>query len=209
VVAAAALLTAGFVLAAFIGAPFAAAALAYLLITVSYSWKLKRVVLLDALVLASLYTIRIVAGAAAIDVVTTSWLLAFSMFVFFSLALVKRCSELVSMRDLGENEARGRSYFVADLTVLWPLGVGAALAAIVVFGLFINSPDTLTRYRTPTLLWLTAAGLLYWLSHLWLMTGRAKMHDDPLVFAVRDGHSRSALAFIVVSTLGARYIQLG
>jgi 4-hydroxybenzoate polyprenyltransferase len=206
--AAAALLSAGLALAAATGVQFLVATLAYLVLTLSYSWKLKQVVLLDALTLAFLYTIRIVAGSAAISVQATAWLLAFSMFVFFSLALVKRCSELVALRDIGRIEARGRNYLVADLALLWPLGVGASLSAVVVFGLFINSPETQHRYHTPSLLWLTAAGLLYWLSHVWLMTGRARMHDDPLVFAARDSRSRFALGFIVLSTLAARYLAL-
>lgn len=206
--AGATLLCAGLALAAYVGTPFLAALGAYLVLTVSYSWKIKQVVLLDALVLAFLYTIRIIAGAAAITVPTTAWLLAFSMFVFYSLALMKRCSELVALRELGRTEASGRNYLVADLTLLWSLGVGAALSSVVVFGLFINSPDTQVRYHTPNILWITAAGLLYWLSHLWLMTGRARMHDDPLVFAVRNVQSRAAIACIILSTLAARYTEI-
>lgn len=113
--------------------------------------------------LSLLYTLRILAGSVAIGIATSSWLLAFSVFMFFSLALVKRCSELVSLDQVGNVAARGRDYRVTDLAVLWPLGLASAMSAVVVFGLFISAPDTQARYATPGLLWIVAIGLNYWL----------------------------------------------
>ncbi|MER2512180.1 MAG: UbiA family prenyltransferase [Nitrosomonas ureae] len=171
----------------------------YLVLTSAYSWVLKEYVLIDVLTLSLLYTLRILAGSVAIEVTTSFWLLAFSVFVFLSLALVKRCAELVSLEQSGVQVTKGRDYRVTDLVVLWPLGVGAALSAVVVFGLFISAPETQERYATPHLLWLVAIGLTYWLARLWVKTSRGEMHDDPVVYAIKDHASRvTVLSMIVV-----------
>jgi 4-hydroxybenzoate polyprenyltransferase len=156
--------------------------------------------------LATLYTLRILAGSVAIGVATSSWLLAFSVFMFFSLALVKRCSELVSLVELSRHKTSGRDYNVTDLLVLWPLGVGAGLCSVVVFGLFISTPDTQARYASPQLMWLVGLGLMYWLGRLWIKTARGQMHDDPLVFALRDFGSRVTVVAMVVATLAAHFL---
>jgi H+/Cl- antiporter ClcA len=158
--------------------------------------------------LSLLYTLRILAGAVAIGIVTSSWLLAFSVFVFLSLALVKRCAELVTLAQSGSQSTRGRDYRVSDLVVLWPLGVGAALAAVVVFGLFINVPETRARYATPDLLWFVALGLIYWLARLWLKTSRGEMHDDPIIYAIKDRGSRITIFCMLVVMLIAHFLNL-
>ncbi len=187
---------------------FTALLLVYVILTSTYSWKLKRVVVADVLTLASLYTLRVLAGAVAIGVEVSSWLLAFSGFLFFGLALVKRCAELVSLEQEGRLGAQGRDYKVADLKVLWPMGVGASLCAVVVFGLFIHAPDTIVRYSSPKLIWFAALGLIYWMTRLWIKTARGEMHDDPLVFAVRDLNSRIVIGLIVAVTLLAHVVKL-
>jgi 4-hydroxybenzoate polyprenyltransferase len=179
----------------------------YLVFTNAYSWVLKEHVLVDVLTLSLLYTLRILAGTVAIGVATSSWLLAFSVFMFLSLALVKRCAELVSLEQDGEGSARGRDYRVTDLAVLWPLGVGAALSAVVVFGLFISADETRERYATPQLLWLVAIGLIYWLARLWIKTSRGEMHDDPLVYAIEDPGSLAAVFAMVVVVLLAHFLS--
>jgi 4-hydroxybenzoate polyprenyltransferase/phosphoserine phosphatase len=183
--------------------------LLYLILTGSYSLVLKRCVLLDVLILSVLYTLRIIAGAAAIGVTMSIWLLAFSVFIFFSLALVKRCAELVSLEQVGRNEIPGRNYQVGDLTVLWPMGIGAGLCAVVVFTLFVSTVETEARYATPQLLWLVAIDLLYWHGLVWIKTARGEMHDDPVVYAVRDFGSRITIAAMVALTLAAHFIRLG
>jgi 4-hydroxybenzoate polyprenyltransferase/phosphoserine phosphatase len=179
--------------------------LLYLAITSAYSWLLKERALIDVLTLSLLYTLRILAGSVAIGIPSSSWQLAFSAFIFLSLALVKRCAELVSLEQSGQGSAPGRDYRVTDLAVLWPLGVGAALSAVVVFGLFISTEETRTRYATPELLWLVALGLVYWLARLWIKTSRGKMDDDPLVYAVKDSGSLMAVSFMVAVTLIAHF----
>lgn len=207
-VAAGALMVA-LLLAAFISKSFLLMLVLYITLTSAYSWVLKEYVLIDALMLSLLYTLRILAGAVAINISTSSWLLAFSVFIFFSLALVKRCSELVSLRQIGGEAARGRDYRVTDLIVLWPLGIGAALCAVVVFGLFISAAETQARYVSAQLLWFVAIGLIYWLARLWIKTARGEMHDDPLVFALKDLGSRMTILAMLLATLVAHFIHIG
>lgn len=182
--------------------------LLYLVLTSAYSWVLKAYVLVDVLMLSILYTLRILAGSVAIGVVTSSWLLAFSAFMFLSLALIKRCAELVSLAQRGGHVVRGRDYRVSDLSVLWPLGVGAALSSVVVFGLFISAPETVSHYAAPQMLWMVAMGLIYWLARLWIKTSRGEMHEDPVIYAVKDIGSRIAVVYMVAVTLLARFMPL-
>ncbi len=184
---------------------FLLALVAYVLFTSFYSWMLKGYVLIDVLTLSLLYTLRILAGSVALGIETSSWLLAFSVFLFLSLALVKRCSELVSLQRLGAEATEGRDYRVNDLLILWPFGVGSALCAVVIFGLFINAAETRARYASPQLLWLVAVGLVYWLGRLWIKTSRGEMHDDPLVYAVRDRATRFTVLAMVFTTLVAHF----
>jgi 4-hydroxybenzoate polyprenyltransferase len=183
--------------------------LSYLLLTSVYSWVFKNRVMLDVLTLSSLYVLRIIIGAVAIGVVVSTWLLAFSGFLFLSLALSKRCAELVSLQSDGESLTPGRDYRVADLVVLWPLGVGAALCSVVVFGLFISAPETQQRYASAQLLWLIAMGLTYWLARLWIKTSRNEVHDDPLIFLLQDAASLCTVVGMVAVALLAHFISIG
>lgn len=196
----------GCLLALAVSAAFFVMLLIYLGLTSAYSWTLKQYVVLDVLVLAILYTLRIFAGSVAIGVTTSSWLLAFSIFLFLSLALVKRCAELVTLHEQGTSTTRGRDYRVTDLAVLWPLGVAAAVSAIVVFGLFIVTPETQARYASPQLLWLVGLGLIYWLTRLWIKTSRGEMHDDPIVYAAKDHGSRILVLVIIAVVVVAHTV---
>lgn len=202
-------LTVALVLGLLVSQKFLLMLLVYIVLTAAYSWKLKSYVLVDVLTLAVLYTHRILAGSVVAGVTTSSWLLAFSVFIFLSLSLVKRCAELVTLRDAGRSSARGRDYRVTDLTVLCPLGVGAALASVVVFGLFIQAPETVARYASPQLLWLVALALVYWLGRLWVKTSRGEMHDDPVVYAIKDRGSRLTVAGMIAAMLSAHFLSLG
>ncbi|MEO6422607.1 MAG: UbiA family prenyltransferase [Candidatus Nitrotoga sp.] len=197
------------ILASFISKGFLLMLLLYITLTSAYSWVLKEYVLIDVLTLSLLFTLRILAGAIATNISTSSWLLAFSVFIFFSLALVKRCSELVSLGQSGGEAACGRDYRVTDLIVLWPLGIGAALCAVVVFGLFLSSAETQARYDNAQLLWFVAICLIYWLARLWIKTARGEMHDDPLIFAIKDVGSRVTILAMILATLAAHSIQIG
>jgi 4-hydroxybenzoate polyprenyltransferase len=209
VAVACALLVSAFAIAAQVNALFVGMLLAYLVLTTAYSWYLKTLAMVDVLMLAGLFTLRIFAGSMAVDVPTSRWLLAFSIFIFFSLALIKRCSELLTMEKQGRTTARGRDYRVGDLVVLWPTGVAAGLGSVVVFWLFINAPEVQQRYATPELLWLIGFGLIYWLSRLWMKTARGEMHDDPLVYALIDRVSRYTVVGMVAVAIAAYFVKLG
>jgi 4-hydroxybenzoate polyprenyltransferase len=130
--------------------------------------------------------LRIVAGAAATEVVPSFWLLLFSVFLFLSLAIVKRYAELDSLRRRGQLQAAGRDYDIGDLPMLESVGISAGYVSVLVLALYVNSPSTLLLYRRPEVLWGLCVLLLYWITRIWMKTHRGKMHDDPVLFAMRD-----------------------
>jgi len=210
-----ALITAGcllaalsFALACAVSGAFAAVLAVYLVLTSAYICVLKSYVLVDVIMLTLLYMLRIVAGAVAVGIEISPWLLAFSMFAFLSLALVKRCAELVSLRPGGSPAASGRDYQASDLDVLRPLGIGAALAAVVVFGLFIHAPGTTLRYGYPNLLWVVALGFIYLFARRLTATVRGEMRGDPVVYLLENRGSLAMLGGIVLTTMLAHTITV-
>ncbi len=161
----------------------------YTATTLTYSFYLKRKLLLDVFVLSGLYTVRILAGSAATGVPVSTWLAGFSVFFFLSLAFVKRFSELESLRERGGSVSSGRGYWVGDLEQLRALGTGAAYAAVVVMTLYISNPETTRLYLHTTRLWLVVPVLLLWLSQVWMLASRGEMHDDPVVWACTSKRS--------------------
>jgi len=182
---------------------FAVVLIIYLAGTLAYSFRLKHHPMLDVMTLAGLYTLRIIAGVVAVALAPTFWLLAFSVFVFLSLALVKRYSELRVMQREGKQEARGRGYQVGDLTILSAAGIASGYLAALVLALYVNSPEVLRLYRTPEAIWLLCCLLLYWVSRMWMITHRGEMHDDPIVFALTDGPSLVIGALAAAIVIGA------
>lgn len=205
----AACLVSAFLLSLFVTPGFVVILALYLVITTAYSVALKGYVLLDVLILSGLYTLRIFAGSQAVGIVVSSWLMIFSVFIFLSLALVKRCSELLTMDPALKETVHGRDYRFSDLDVLWPLGIGSALSSVVVFGLFVDSPETQARYATPNLLWIVALCLVYWLSRIWIKTSRKEMHDDPIVFALKDRNSLVTILLMIAVMLTANFFHIG
>lgn len=191
-------LTLGVLLAMTVSWAFTGILLFYLTVTLAYSWHLKTFVLIDVMVLAGLYTLRVIAGAIAISVTPSFWLLAFSIFVFLSLALVKRCTELITVQETNGTATRGRDYRVSDLDYLRSMGTASGYLSVLVLALFINSTDVATRYSHPQVLWLLCPAVLYWISRIWIKAGRNEVDDDPLVFSIRDRGSRYVLLFTVV-----------
>jgi 4-hydroxybenzoate polyprenyltransferase len=159
----------------------------YYLLTLAYSLVLKRRMMMDVLALAALYTLRIIAGTAALSLPPSFWLLAFSTFLFLSLALVKRYAELAVLRQQGnQDRVRGRGYYADDLPMLASLGAAAGYIAVLVLALYINDPHTLLLYAHPSRIWLACPLLLAWVSYVWMITHRGEMDQDPVLFAVRD-----------------------
>ncbi|HEX3397407.1 MAG TPA: UbiA family prenyltransferase [Steroidobacteraceae bacterium] len=194
--AAFALLLSGAALAVLVNWQFAGVLAGYYVLTWTYSLRLKRAALVDVMTLAGLYTIRIIAGAAATAIPLSFWLLAFSIFIFLSLGFVKRYTELDDARQEGGAENRGRGYRPADLPLLMNLGIAAGYCTVVVMALYINSTDSQSLYRHNKPLWLVCPLLLYWISRIWLLTTRGQMHDDPVVFALRDRMSLLVLGLV-------------
>jgi len=180
------LLVVGLTIAVTLSVPFLLSIFAYLILTLSYSLYFKTYVLLDVLLLAALYTVRIIAGALAIEVSLSSWLLAFSMFVFLNLALVKRCSELKAMESHSRAAASGRDYRISDLGTLSSMGIAAGYISVLILALYVDNPVVRNSYSNPLVLWLLCPFMMYWVSRLWIKTSRGEMNDDPLLYSLRD-----------------------
>jgi len=201
--AAPALTLCGLLLSLLCNLQFTLVLLAYYVMTLAYSLRLKRIVMIDVVLLAALYTVRIIGGAVAIDLELSFWLLAFSMFIFLSLALLKRYTELHAMLASGKTKASGRAYSVEDLVLLQSMGAAAGYIAVMVMALYINSPESVQLYRHPKLLWLICPVLLYWVSRVWIVAHRGDMHDDPIVFAATDRVSQVVVVLCGLFALSA------
>lgn len=201
------LLVAGLTLAATVSTPLVGVVSLYLFATAAYTLRLKRVPVLDAIVLATLYTLRIIGGAAAIDVVPSFWLLAFSVFFFFSLALGKRFTELLELELDGKvRPIPGREYRPEDLQTLLSQGTASGYAAVVVLALYIHNGLEPGQYRYPEFLWPLCPLLLYWIAKFWLNAQRREINDDPVIWAVTNRVSRGLAVIAVLFIAAARWL---
>jgi 4-hydroxybenzoate polyprenyltransferase/phosphoserine phosphatase len=173
-------------LTAFLPVKFQLVFATYYIVTASYSFGLKGIVIVDAMLLAGLYTLRIIAGAGASEVPLSFWLLLFAVFLFLSLAFVKRFAELESLRRQQRLRAAGRGYHVEDLPLLQSLGIASGYMSVLVLALYINSPEIQALYERPKFIWMLCVLMLYWISRVWMKAQRGNMHDDPVVFALKD-----------------------
>jgi 4-hydroxybenzoate polyprenyltransferase len=158
----------------------------YIVSTMAYSLYLKRIALVDVLMLSGLYTLRLLAGGAATGTEISHWLAGFSIFLFLSLAMVKRFSELENMRERGVTATHGRGYIADDIEQIRAFGTSSATAAVVVFSLYISRPDVTGLYAHAGRLWLIVPLMLFWLYRVWLLGSRGEMDEDPVIFALRD-----------------------
>ena len=175
---------------------FVAVLLVYLAATTAYTFYLKRKMMVDIVTLASLYTLRVVAGAVAIGAVPSEWILAFSMFIFTALALVKRYVELAARVDAGLPDPTNRDYRKSDMNVLGALAAASGFNAVTVFALYISSDTVRHLYRHPHALWLICPILMYWIGRALVMAERRHMDDDPILFALKDRNSLLLFALI-------------
>lgn len=178
---------------------FGAALGIYFLLMMAYSAGLKSIVLLDALVLAAGYALRVVAGGAAVHIGPSARLLGFCIFLFFSLALIKRYSELTLRRRCDGPAAHARAYLLQDLDFILALGCSSGILSVLVLVMYLSSGDIGRLYSRYELIWATAVLLLYWVSHMWLMAHRGRMSDDPLVFAIKNPVSLALIALMGTS----------
>jgi 4-hydroxybenzoate polyprenyltransferase/phosphoserine phosphatase len=180
----------------FTGASFLGVLVAYLILTSAYSFFLKRKMMIDITILAALYTIRVIGGAEAISAPISEWLLAFSMFIFTSLALIKRYIELAARVDAGLPELSNRNYKKADLDIVATLAAAAGFNAVTVFALYVSSDTVRQSYRHPQILWLVCPLLMYWIGRALMMAHRRLMHHDPITFALKDWNSWATFGLI-------------
>ncbi len=193
------LLSFSLILALQLSSDFVSILILYLVLTTAYSLFLKPLVLLDVITLTSLYTLRIVAGAIAIDVPLSHWLLAFSMFIFLSLALIKRYSELKNLIQHGETNSASRDYHVDDLPAISLFGISSGYISVLVLVLYAHDLQAGTLYAQPDWLWFVAVAVLYWISRMWLLAFRGEMNEDPVLFAIHDRSSYFVALFVTVS----------
>ncbi len=176
---------------------------AYLAATIAYSLALKRKMLVDVVTLAGLYTLRIIAGAVGVGVVLSEWLLIFSLFVFTSLALIKRFSELSMRESAGLADPSNRDYRITDLQIIAAMAAASAMNAVTVFSLYVSSSAVTPLYSRPWMLWLLNPLLLYWFGRALMMAHRREMPDDPIIYSFRDGASRITVAAMICIMLAA------
>lgn len=179
---------------------------AYYISTVAYSFWLKQKVLVDVFLLAGLYTLRVIAGGAAVAITPSFWLLAFSMFIFLSLAMLKRYTELLTLKERNETRVGGRAYAQLDLVTIAGLGHTSGYMSVLVLALYINSDAVRLLYRMPEIIWLLCPLVLYWVSRMWQRAGRGEMHDDPIVFAIKDRVSRYVVGVGALILLSAAWV---
>ena len=183
--------------------------LIYLVTTLSYSLYLKRIVLADVILLSGLYVLRMLAGSAATRVPISPWLGALSLFLFLSLAMVKRFSELQNTRARGQTLANGRGYLLGDVEQMRSFGTASAYASVVVFSFYIgghdvSGHDVSALYRHPEWLWLITPLMILWLSRVWLLASRGELDEDPVIFAVTDRISLLiGVAVVAIAALAA------
>lgn len=190
-------------LGSYVGGGFRSWLVLYFVLTCAYSLSLKRLMLVDCLILAILYTFRIIAGAMAVGHGLSFWLLAFSVFLFLSLAFIKRYAELGVQLLSGKEKVHGRGYHTADAPLIQTMGIASGYASVLVLALYLNSEAVVTLYRVPEFVWAAVPIMLFWISWMWMQAHRGKMHDDPLVFAVKDKTSLLAgMVFAGVVAMG-------
>jgi len=186
-----------------ISAAFLGVLAVYLATTIAYSLVLKRKMLVDVVTLAGLYSLRIGAGAVAAGVMLSEWLMIFSLFVFTSLALIKRFSELSMREGAGLADPSNRDYRITDLQIIAAMAAASAMNAVTVFALYLSSSAVTPLYSRPWLLWLLAPLLVYWFGRALMIAHRREMPDDPIIYAFRDGASRTTVAAMICIMLAA------
>jgi 4-hydroxybenzoate polyprenyltransferase len=200
-----ALLLLGFGIAGMVSAALLTVVMVYFVLTMAYSIELKRHSVIDICMLAGLYTIRIVAGGVAIGVGLSVWLLAFSMFTFFSLAAAKRLGELSDADAAGRTVSR-RGYTLEDRRILSQMAIAAGYVGVLVLALYIDEPWVQERFGAHRMFWGVCALLIFWISRLVLVANRGEMDDDPLVWSITDRISR--LTAVVIAVLVALAVLL-
>ena len=195
-----------FIISIFLGKEFLFVLLTYFITTSCYSFYLKKIMLVDILILSLLYTVRMFAGGVALNIYLSPWLFMFSMFFFFSLACAKRYSELYAVRNNLQDEIKGRGYQAQDLEQIQIFGSSSGYIAILIFALYIQSDISMKLYKTPSFFWALCPIMLYWISRVWLLSHRGQMTQDPIIFALKDKVSYVVLILSIIIFGVAKYV---
>ncbi len=177
--------------------------LIYLFLTTSYSFFLKRIIIVDVITLACLYTLRLLAGAAAVQVEASPWLLGFSIFLFLSLGIIKRYTELSGVKEQNKSKIKERGYRISDLAFLSSAGPASGYISVLVLALYVNGEKVASLYSVPQALWVVVLSCLFWISRMWLKAFRGEMHDDPIVFTAKDPASYIVGLIVAGIAIGA------
>jgi len=189
-----------------LSAGFSVGLMVYFLTTCAYSFFGRRIELLDVLMLAGLYTIRVLAGGKATNIVVSEWLIAFSMFLFTSLAFAKRYTELERLLRASKEMASGRGYRVSDIGLIESMGTASGYVAVLVLALYVNGEQMKILYRDAWPLWLICAILMYWISRIWMKANRGELSEDPIVFALKDRISILLGIVVILLLIAASYL---
>ena len=203
------LMAVSFMITLFLPSAFAIVLLAYFLATTAYSLRIKRWLLLDVLTLAGLYTVRVIAGAAVTNTAPSFWLLAFSLFFFLSLALVKRFVELDQAGIDEKERLSGRGYRPEDKSIIAQSGVASGFASVVVLALYLQSDAVYSLYQYPYLIWPLCPLVLYIIIRVWILANRQEFYDDPVVFIISDWRSQIMIGCGAVMMLAAGFFTYG
>ena len=174
------------ILASCLGGSFLIWLAVYFVLTCIYSWGLKKLALIDCLMLAFFYTLRILAGGSVVHIKLSFWLLGFSIFLFLSLAFVKRYTELNLVKFSLIDNPKGRGYYLSDSSLIKVFGVSSGYCAVLLLALYLNSTEIIHLYKTPEYIWGAVPLMMMWVSWVWMQADRGKMHDDPILFAIKD-----------------------
>nr|WP_312890870.1 UbiA family prenyltransferase [Microvirga aerilata] len=183
--------------------PFLGVLLGYFALTTAYSFALKRMMVVDVITLAGLYSVRVIGGAVATSIIVSEWLIAFCMMIFMSLALIKRYVELAARRDANLPDPTSRDYKNSDLDIVAALAAAAGFNAVTIFALYISSDTVNQLYSHPQILWLVGPLLMFWIARALMLAGRRLMDDDPVVFALKDRVSLMTVAAAAILIVAA------
>lgn len=196
----------GLSLAFLVGFTFFASVLVYLVGNFLYSLWLKKEVLIDAILLAGLYTLRVIAGGFATGIEVSFWLLAFSVFFFFSIAWAKRYAELEASRATGSELAPGRGYSHRDMPIILSFGSAAAFTAVLIFALYLDSEAIREQYALPEIGWLAIPFLMLLIGRMWFKAHRGRLNEDPILFLIKD---IPTLVILVIVALALSIAHMG
>ena len=200
--------TSGAIIAYAISPLFLILALVYILINLFYSAKAKKLIILDCILLAMMYTYRIFLGTIIASLEVSVWLISFSFFLFLSLAFIKRYAELFNLKKQSMEKTKGRAYQVNDMPVIIGMAIGAGFLSILVLDIYLNQDEIKEAFQSIWFAYFCLPTLLYWLARIFIKTARGNMNEDPVAYALKDKASLVIGTLFVVFFLSAAFVKI-